>query len=215
MKISGIYKIQSIVKPERCYIGSAVNIKSRWESHLRTLRNGKHHSLKLQRHFDKHGEEDLIFIIIEPCFPQFLICREQSYIDSLKPYFNICMIAGSSLGIHFKIRQKKILSIEHKKNISIGNIGKIGHWRGKKGPSPSEEGRLRRNKLLVGNTFGLGNKGNSGRKFSEDFKHKKREMMIGNAYAKGGKSRTGQHVSEEQKAKQRATWEKKKINKSA
>jgi hypothetical protein len=34
MKISGIYKIQSIVKPERIYIGSANNINKRRTNHL-------------------------------------------------------------------------------------------------------------------------------------------------------------------------------------
>ncbi len=28
--ISGVYKIQSKIKPERIYIGSSVNINSRW-----------------------------------------------------------------------------------------------------------------------------------------------------------------------------------------
>ena len=53
MKISGIYKIQSKLKPDRIYIGSAVNIRTRWNVHLCNLRNSMHHSKKLQRHFDK------------------------------------------------------------------------------------------------------------------------------------------------------------------
>jgi group I intron endonuclease len=113
MKISAIYKIQSKLKPERCYVGSAVNINSRWEAHKRTLRLDKHHSQQLQRHVGKYGIEDLVFIIIEPCFPEFLIIREQYYIDTLKPYFNSCKIAGSTLGIRYK------LSEETRKKISL------------------------------------------------------------------------------------------------
>jgi group I intron endonuclease len=99
MKISGIYKIQSVIKPERIYIGSAVDVKQRWAVHLHTLRNNKHHSIKLQRHFNKYAESDLIFIIIEPCFPEFLIIREQYYLDNNITYFNNSKIAGSPLGV--------------------------------------------------------------------------------------------------------------------
>ena len=56
MIISGIYKIQSIIKPERCYIGSAVNIQKRWRDHKRELRNNKHSNKKLQNHCNKYGE---------------------------------------------------------------------------------------------------------------------------------------------------------------
>ena len=38
-KFSGVYKIQSICKPERVYIGSAVNIDKRWKEHIWQLKN--------------------------------------------------------------------------------------------------------------------------------------------------------------------------------
>lgn len=38
MNTIGIYKTQSKVKPERVYIGSAVNISERWRLHLLELR---------------------------------------------------------------------------------------------------------------------------------------------------------------------------------
>jgi len=108
MKICGIYKIQSKLKPERLYIGSTVSIKGRWRVHLHTLRNNKHHSKKLQNHYNKYGESDLVFIIIEPCLSEFLIIREQYYLDILKSYFNNCKIAGSPLGVkHSKEDNKK------------------------------------------------------------------------------------------------------------
>ena len=131
MKISGIYKIQSIVKPERFYIGSGVNIRHRWACHLHDLRKNKHHSPKLQNHYHKYGEEDLVLIIIEPCFPQFLTMREQAYIDSLKPWFNICPVAGSILGLK---RPSVALKMIGNKN-GVGKRGKSHEpWnKGKKG----------------------------------------------------------------------------------
>jgi len=117
MKVTGIYKIESKLKPERVYTGSAVNMKQRWIRHLSDLKLNKHHSIKLQRHYNKYGQSDLIFIIIELCFPEFLTAREQYYINKLKPYFNICKIAGSSLGRNVSEETRKKLSESNKKPI--------------------------------------------------------------------------------------------------
>ena len=38
-RITGIYKIQSIIKPERIYIGSAVYVDKRWKEHLKWFKN--------------------------------------------------------------------------------------------------------------------------------------------------------------------------------
>lgn len=114
--ISGVYKIQSKVHPERFYIGSAISIRNRWLQHLADLRKNKHHSSKLQNHFNKYGEEDLVFIILELCFPEFAVVREQYYIDTLKPFFNCRPIANSNLGIK--------LSEEAKRKISKARLGK-------------------------------------------------------------------------------------------
>ncbi len=134
MKISGIYKIQSILKPERCYIGSAVYIKKRWNEHLKGLRFNRHENKKLQRHYDKYSEADLVFVILEPCFPEFLLIREQFYLDTLNPYFNICKVAGSQLGCKRsketclkmgKWQEGRIFTEEHKENIGKAGKGRI------------------------------------------------------------------------------------------
>ena len=108
--MTGIYRIESLCKPERAYIGSSVNIKKRWQEHLRNLRSNHHHSQSLQNHYNKYGEQDLIFIIIELCLPEFLIAREQHYIDSFNPIFNSCKIAGSRLGFKLSDETKLKLS---------------------------------------------------------------------------------------------------------
>ena len=111
MKISAIYKIQSKIKPNRFYIGSAININHRRDCHLHDLRNNKHNN-KLQRHYNKYKESDLEFLIIEPCLPEFLTTREQYYIDTLKPYFNILPVAGSSLGYKHTEETKSHLKLK-------------------------------------------------------------------------------------------------------
>lgn len=96
--ISGIYKIQSKIKSDRCYIGSAININLRWRMHINQLKTNKHHSIKLQRHFNKYGISDLEFSVLYECEKERLISIEQFFIDSHKCYFNCSPTAGSTLG---------------------------------------------------------------------------------------------------------------------
>lgn len=84
-----VYKISSIINPDRVYIGSSCEYEVRKKGHLRALRGNYHHSKKLQRHYNKYGVEDLIFDIIEIISNDDSITdREQFYIDTLDPYFN-------------------------------------------------------------------------------------------------------------------------------
>lgn len=103
MKISGIYKIQSIIKPERVYIGSAINIHDRWIFHKWNLRKNIHHSKKLQNHYNKYGESDLQFSVLSGCEKEKLIEQEQFYIDAYKPYFNIRTKAENNLGMKWSL----------------------------------------------------------------------------------------------------------------
>ena len=122
--MTGIYKIESKIKPERIYIGSAVNIDKRWKEHKRDLRADRHHSPKLQRHYNKYDESDFIYTAILTCKKEDLISREQELIDCYKPYFNSCKIANSRLGL------KK--TQEAKDKISRANKGKFGNRTGVK-----------------------------------------------------------------------------------
>lgn len=101
---SGIYKIQSKIKPHKIYIGSAVNLKSRRRQHFSDLRLNKHHNPKLQHHVNKYGIDDLVFSPIVFCDKIELIpvngviWIEQCFIDAYHTWFNINPIAGSCLG---------------------------------------------------------------------------------------------------------------------
>jgi group I intron endonuclease len=116
IRISGIYRIQSILKPERVYVGSSVNILKRWKYHKEGLIKNKHHSKKLQRHFNKYGIEDLGFEILEDgnyINKTHLFSREQVWYSKFEyrnteiPYFNSEKIAGS-----IKFRKPRKSSIE-------------------------------------------------------------------------------------------------------
>jgi group I intron endonuclease len=108
-----IYKIK-VKKNDKFYIGSAHNFKSRKNLHLRDLKKGNHHNILLQRHYNKYGASDLIFEILEfNIDSNNLLQREQFYIDSLKPKFNICKIAGSKAGLKTSKETKEKLRLSH------------------------------------------------------------------------------------------------------
>lgn len=75
----GIYKIESI-NNNKPYIGSSNNIERRWNEHIRQLNKGEHHSIKLQRAWNKYGEDNFVFTIIEECEINELLNREHYYI---------------------------------------------------------------------------------------------------------------------------------------
>lgn len=55
-RIPVIYGIQNSVN-QKWYIGSCLDMKDRFQRHRYYLRHGRHHSTKLQRSYDVHGEE--------------------------------------------------------------------------------------------------------------------------------------------------------------
>jgi len=114
--LSGIYKIQSICKPERIYIGSAQNIKGRWQLHISELRRNRHGNGRLQNHYNKYGASDLHFSVICKCSIEKLIIMEQKYIDETKPYFNILKNAYSLLNFKHSEETKEYL-----RNINLGH----------------------------------------------------------------------------------------------
>lgn len=128
---SGIYKILNTTNG-KFYIGSAVNLTKRKAQHFNMLYNGTHPNIILQRAYDKYGHNSFEFIIVEDCNIEDLITREQSFIDTLYPSYNICPNAGSRIGTRHseetkeKMRLKKLgrkLTPEHIRNNAIARIG--------------------------------------------------------------------------------------------
>lgn len=154
-KISGIYQIQSRKKPERIYIGSSVNIYSRWSGHLADLRKQKHDNPKLQSHYNKYGKNDLVFSILVCCERHELLEAEQFYLDSKKTYFNIAPKAGNNLGYK--------MTPEQKEHIRLSKVGR----------KHDEERRKNQSILSMGEKNGF-----YGKKHTEEHKQKMREFML-------------------------------------
>lgn len=60
----GIYKI-TCISNSKIYIGSSIDIKRRIQNHKAALRNNRHDNIHLQRAWNKYGENNFTFEIIE------------------------------------------------------------------------------------------------------------------------------------------------------
>lgn len=106
---TGIYQIRNLVNGKR-YIGSAAGVKGfagRWNEHKRLANAGRHHSVIFQRAWDKYGARAFTFEVLLYCDPRDCITFEQMAIDCYKPEYNICLIAGSTLGLKWSEASKK------------------------------------------------------------------------------------------------------------
>lgn len=120
-----VYKV-TCLSNGRFYIGSSVNIRKRWSGHKNFLRKGIHDNAHLQRAWDKYGEDQFKFEIVEECSTNVLLEREQFYIDSLNPEFNIAPIAGSVLGYkHTEEVKEHLRQIQTGKNHLPDTVDKI------------------------------------------------------------------------------------------
>jgi len=101
MKQSGIYKIVNNING-RCYIGSAKNIKRRWQHHICSLKKQRHSNPFLQADYNKCGQNCLNFLILEECVEEAIIEREQYwlniYYDDQNQCYNLRKIAESNRG---------------------------------------------------------------------------------------------------------------------
>lgn len=202
--ISGIYRITCIITA-KIYVGSAINLRKRRNAHFGQLRNRAHHNPKLQRAWDKYGEDAFIFEVLElVLIPEMLTAREQYWFDKLKPFgyrgFNIDHVAGSSLGTK--------RPPETGKRISAAKRGKPSSNRGrKKSPEEIEKHRL----ALTGYKHTEEAKNNMGKshlgsKHSIESREKRRIALTGHQVsdetrAKIGEKSTGRVFSNEARVK--------------
>lgn len=97
-KKTGVYKITNPTNQE-FYIGSAAtSFYKRFINHRRLLYHKTNPCTFLQNAYNKHKDVNFTFEVLEVCSKELCVQREQHYIDILKPKYNLCKNAASSLG---------------------------------------------------------------------------------------------------------------------
>lgn len=121
--VPAIYKITNTVNG-KIYVGSTKHYRERRTRHFYELRHNKHQNPRLQRAFNKYGNEAFVVEILTPCTVDDLIPYEQMFIDLLHAAdkavgYNICRFAGrtDNTGWHH--------SEESKRKIGDANRGRV------------------------------------------------------------------------------------------
>ena len=108
----GIYRTTNLSN-NKVYIGKSTSVNYRWRKHLWFLKRNKHVNKHLQSAFNKYGENQFIFEIIEECSFEELNDKEKYWInllDSSNPLIGYNKTKG---------RDGLIATDEIKKKISI------------------------------------------------------------------------------------------------
>lgn len=134
LNVMGVYQLRNVVNG-KLYIGSSTMLRKRRNRHFDQLRHGKHHSIYLQRSYNRYGFDKIVFEILEIIEDQsILIQREQYYIDQFKPKYNMCKKAESTTGFKMSAKTRKKMSkshtglhrsFEHRKALSKALIGHV------------------------------------------------------------------------------------------
>lgn len=111
----------------KVYIGSASrkNVKrydsgffDRWSSHITRLRkNDSSEGKKIKNAYNKYGQENMVFEILEECSPEDCLVKEQYYIDKFDSYnngYNSRPISSNNKGFKQSEEQKQKIRNKYK-----------------------------------------------------------------------------------------------------
>lgn len=181
----GVYAIKNI-RNGRIYIGStARTISVRWSEHKKELRKGCHHSVFLQRSWDRHGEEAFVFFVLEVVEDYgALLAREQHWIDHLKAAnkrfgFNMSPSAESCAGYRH--------SLAARRKMAAAKIGRRASEKTRAKMSVSHTGRTLADETRT--------------KISQALAGRKRRPSSPESNAKRSKSLIGRGTSDETRAR--------------
>src|SRR5438128_2421537 len=107
---TGVYMMTALHN-NKFYIGSSTSsLDKRWKNHLMEMKHKKHGNQKLQRAYDKYGKDNFSFKVLSYELPEDCLKVEQKYIDELKPFYNICRVAGNRYGAILSDKTKEKIS---------------------------------------------------------------------------------------------------------
>jgi group I intron endonuclease len=113
---SSIYRFNNLITG-KSYLGSSINLGSRlsiYYSEKAMLAKVKTRTSIIYSALLKHGYDNFTLDILEYCEIDVLIKREQYYIDTLKPKYNILKAANSRIGCKHSLETRALLNLKLK-----------------------------------------------------------------------------------------------------
>ena len=120
---SGVYIISNLING-LVYIGSSYYAKRRMGRHKWELKKNIHKNIHLQNSWNKHGENNFEFKILELCLEEDLIKKEQYWMDHYKS-------CTREFGYNIEKAERHELSDECKQRLSDSLKGRISWNKGK------------------------------------------------------------------------------------
>jgi len=146
---SAIYAIVNQITRDM-YIGSAVIVGRRWRAHRNALSKKCHHSVRLQRAYEKYGADVFDWEIVQFVNdPAKLIEYEQFWLDFFRPAYNGRPIANSPLGTKHSTETRAKMSAAAK-NRAFSDVHKQNLSKARKGAVISEEQKVKIRAALTG-----------------------------------------------------------------
>ncbi len=119
--MTGVYEIRNVANGNK-YIGSSVNINKRFKEHIRDLRSNRHHSIRLQRAWNKYREGSFVFEILKEVSIPELKKEEQILLDECinkNMFYNMTFDSTApSRGRKFSKKERNRMSETAKKLMS-------------------------------------------------------------------------------------------------
>ena len=208
----GIYKITNLVN-NKVYIGQSKNIDYRFSLHKSYLLNNHHENIHLQRAWNRYGEENFKFEVIEECEESKLTEKEQYWIDyygGLNSNNNYNLRDASSVGKMSNISRQKMsiakLGTKREKwvceKLSKSFKGKNSCWKGKhlseehkRKISESNKGRKQTSEHIKKATeTRIKNGSYENLKYNEERSRKIKEALTGRVVSDETKKKTSESI---------------------
>jgi group I intron endonuclease len=154
---SGVYSIYNKTTGKQ-YIGSTtMRFQKRFWHHINQLRKNKHKNSYLQHAWNRYGEDDFEFKILEICSKENCLKKEQEYLDTYNLLYNINPLASGTPNLSKETIIKRNIAIKkhwktHKKasqpawnkGIPWSEEMRTKLKNAAKGRKQTEEGRIKR-----------------------------------------------------------------------
>ena len=206
---SGVYCIRNVFNGME-YIGSSIDIPRRIKEHRYLLSRCRHYNPRLQSDWIKFGEVGFVFDILVYCEPNDCVRKEQEWIDSIRPQYNMLdVVEGIDRGWKHSAATKALISRAKMGNrCCSGHKNALGYHHtpetkakmsaARKGHVVSPESREKRRIAMTGRVFSPETRAKmsaSGKKKRLSEEHKRKIGLAG----------LGRVVSRETRAKMRAS----------